>query len=83
MSASISDPFLLSSYALSARHSRHASSSSSQQLAHVLATHKHGSGSDKTDGMVTIAVQGDGVHVLDVSSQDVLQWWHKRHRKVR
>jgi len=59
MSASISDPFLLSSYATPS-----ISSSSISQQRHVVASQEHAAAND---GFVTVAVQRDGVHVLDVS----------------
>ncbi|KAH9948785.1 hypothetical protein B0H21DRAFT_777679 [Amylocystis lapponica] len=61
MSASISDPFLLSSYALPSA----SSSSSFKHKTHILANQEHPSSSDS---FVTVAVQRDGVHVLDPST---------------
>ncbi|KAG6916469.1 hypothetical protein DXG01_006663 [Tephrocybe rancida] len=59
--ASISEPFVLSTYATS-------SSSSKKQggLSNVFATYEKASGS--SDGYATIAAHGDGVHVLDIST---------------
>ncbi|KZT05551.1 uncharacterized protein LAESUDRAFT_655546 [Laetiporus sulphureus 93-53] len=74
MSASINDPFLLSSYALSPRLARPTPTSSSsetpssRQCSHLLVNHRHTLSNEKDDGLVTVAVQGDGVHVLDLST---------------
>lgn len=57
---SIGDPFLLSSYALPSRLSFSSRDALSEAL-HV--THQAGS---KLEGYATAAVQGNGVHVLDV-----------------
>lgn len=68
MSASISDPFLLSSYALPARSQQQSAPSTSAGPSRSLfATHTHVRATDRSEGYVTVAVQGDGVHVLDVS----------------
>ncbi|OCH94292.1 hypothetical protein OBBRIDRAFT_770017 [Obba rivulosa] len=69
MSASISDPFLLSSYALPSRaRQSSAPSTSAGPSRSIFATHSHVREGDKSEGYVTVAVQGDGIHVLDVSS---------------
>ncbi|KAL6309768.1 hypothetical protein BKA93DRAFT_850203 [Sparassis latifolia] len=60
MSATISDAFLLSSFS-----SRPRSTSGQSSSRHVQLTHNF---SGKTDGLVAVAVQGDGVHVLDLST---------------
>ncbi len=63
MSASISDPFLLSSYALPKRINTSGSSSSSSKIPNVFAT------PTSTSSYVTVAAQGDGIHIVDVSVQ--------------
>jgi hypothetical protein len=62
MDATISEPFVLSSYSLSQRLPK--STAEAQTPSNVYATYDNGSGS--SDGYVTVTAQGDGVHVLDV-----------------
>ncbi|KIY50665.1 hypothetical protein FISHEDRAFT_71704 [Fistulina hepatica ATCC 64428] len=61
MSASVSDPFLLASY----RHKPSKRPGKERQTCSVLASHSIGGAAD---GYLTVAVQGDGVHVLDISA---------------
>ena len=67
MSASISDPFLLASYSLPSLPGRASANSSASKASHVLVDSQYASTSDKSHSFVSLAVQGDGVHVLDVS----------------
>ena len=67
MSASISDPFLLASYSLPSLPGRASAHSSASKASHVLLDSQYASTSDKSNNFVSLAVQGDGVHVLDVS----------------
>ncbi|KAJ8482300.1 hypothetical protein ONZ45_g15004 [Pleurotus djamor] len=60
MSTSVGEPFILSSYALPQKINAAEASSSS-----VYASY---SGRSKNDGMVTLAVQGDGVHIVDLDN---------------
>ncbi|KAJ6606417.1 hypothetical protein DFH09DRAFT_8080 [Mycena vulgaris] len=68
MDASIGEPFLLASYAVAQRLQKSKAAAKSQRMgASVYATHeKIASGS--SDGYVTVTAQGDGVHVLDLST---------------
>ncbi|KAJ7184344.1 hypothetical protein C8R46DRAFT_938212 [Mycena filopes] len=67
MSGHIGEPFHLSSYGVAPRLSKSKATKSLQPFANVFATHeKFASGS--SDGYVTVAAQGDGVHVLDLST---------------
>ncbi|KAF7353680.1 hypothetical protein MVEN_01052900 [Mycena venus] len=68
MDASIGEPFHLASYGLAQRPQKSKAAAKSQRpSAHVFATHeKIASGS--RDGYVTVTAQGDGVHVLDLST---------------
>lgn len=59
---SVGDPFLLSSYSLP---SRLASSSRTKLSDVVYVTHQPG---ENSEGYATVAAQGDGIHVLDVSA---------------
>jgi len=58
MSASIGKPFLLSSYNLPKRLPKPTDASS------IYVTHTRTS--NNSDGYVTVAAQGDGIHILDV-----------------
>jgi hypothetical protein len=62
---SISEPFVLSTYAASHRLPRKnkADSNTFKLPADIFATHVAG----RSDGYATMTVQADGVHVLDVS----------------
>lgn len=66
MSIAVSEPYLLSSYTLPKRVSR----SGSKSFANAYATH-HQATTNTADGYVTVTAQGDGVHVLDVSTCSV------------
>ncbi|EPS98734.1 hypothetical protein FOMPIDRAFT_1164819 [Fomitopsis schrenkii] len=68
MSASISDPFLLASYSLPSLPGRASFKSSASKASHVLVDSQYASTSDKANSFVSLAVQGDGVHVLDLST---------------
>lgn len=61
MTSSVNEPFILSSYTLPKRFAY-----SGKPLANVYATHQYASTST-VEGYVTVAAQGDGVHILDVS----------------
>ncbi|KAI0053667.1 hypothetical protein FA95DRAFT_1481422 [Auriscalpium vulgare] len=63
MAASISEPFALSSYDVSKRfaYGKYAEN----KPASLFVTHDHGGGAK--EGYATVAVPGDGVHVLDIS----------------
>ncbi|KAJ7273087.1 hypothetical protein C8J57DRAFT_1128769 [Mycena rebaudengoi] len=66
MDASIGEPFLLASYGVTQRLQKSAKAGKSNLGANVYASHdKFASGSD---GYVTVTAQGDGVHVLDLST---------------
>ena len=68
MDASIGEPFLLASYAVAHRLQKSKATPKSQRAgASVYATHEK-TASGSSDGYVTVTVQGDGVHVLDVCS---------------
>ena len=62
MTTAVNEPFLLSSYTLPKRFAR----PKSKRISNVYATHQHASTSS-AEGYVTVAAQGDGVHILDVS----------------
>ncbi|KAJ3884999.1 hypothetical protein GG344DRAFT_59887 [Lentinula edodes] len=64
MEASIGEPFLLSSYTTTNKVSK--LSKLSGRLPSIFASHQ-GTGGN-SDGHITVAVQGDGVHVLDLST---------------
>ncbi|KAJ3936063.1 MAG: hypothetical protein NXY57DRAFT_306926 [Lentinula lateritia] len=64
MEASLGEPFLLSSYTTTNKASK--SSKTSGRLPSIFASH-HGTGGS-SDGHITVAAQGDGVHVLDLST---------------
>jgi hypothetical protein len=64
MSATISEPFLLSSYGLS-KNLPNCVGELKRGSSYVHSTHENGS--KNSDGSATITVHGDGVHVLDVS----------------
>ncbi|KAJ4479070.1 hypothetical protein J3R30DRAFT_3473899 [Lentinula aciculospora] len=64
MEASVGEPFILSSYTTTKKASK--SSKSSGKLPSVFASHHRAGGS--SEGHVTVAVQSDGVHVLDLST---------------
>ncbi|TFY66636.1 hypothetical protein EVG20_g4452 [Dentipellis fragilis] len=64
MSAALGDPFLLSSYDVSKRFASSSSSHSNVYVTH----HRARAG----EGYATIAVHGDGVHVLDVSDMHLV-----------
>ncbi|KAJ6582836.1 hypothetical protein B0H10DRAFT_897137 [Mycena sp. CBHHK59/15] len=67
MDASIGEPFLLASYAVTQRLQKSMNTGESERVANLCATHeKIASGS--SDGYVTVTAQGDGVHVLDLST---------------
>ncbi|KAJ7491244.1 hypothetical protein FB451DRAFT_1514944 [Mycena latifolia] len=61
MDASIGEPFLLASYAVAQRPQK------SKSTANIYATHEKFA-SSSSDGYVTVTAQGDGVHVLDLST---------------
>ncbi|TFY73214.1 hypothetical protein EWM64_g10798, partial [Hericium alpestre] len=65
MSAAISDPFLLSSYDVSKRFAPGQSAGASGKSAYNLYVTHHHSRTGQ-DGHATVAVHGDGVHILDV-----------------
>ncbi|KAJ7090344.1 hypothetical protein B0H15DRAFT_930478 [Mycena belliarum] len=66
MDASVGEPFLLASYAVPQRLQNSRTAKESPR-ASIFATHgKTASGS--SDGYVTVSAQGDGVHVLDLST---------------
>lgn len=60
--ASIGDPFVLSTYS----QPKGATRAGPSGLSNVFASNQHASTSS-SEGYVTVAAQGDGVHVLDVS----------------
>ncbi|KAJ3806808.1 hypothetical protein F5876DRAFT_80319 [Lentinula aff. lateritia] len=64
MEASLGEPFLLSSYTTTNKVSK--SSKLSGSLPSIFASHQGTGGS--SDGHITVAAQGDGVHVLDLST---------------
>ncbi|KAJ4472786.1 hypothetical protein C8J55DRAFT_140911 [Lentinula edodes] len=64
MEASIGEPFLLSSYTTTNKVSK--LSKLSGRLPSIFASHQ-GTGGN-SDGHITVAAQGDGVHVLDLST---------------
>ncbi|KAJ7771604.1 hypothetical protein B0H16DRAFT_1364249 [Mycena metata] len=67
MDANIGEPFHLASYGVTQRLNKSKAGKSSRPSANVFATHeKFASGS--SDGYVTVTAQGDGVHVLDLST---------------
>lgn len=63
MATNVGDPFLLAAYAPPHNLSSYAGGPS--KLANVYASHHSGLGAE---GHVLAAAQGDGVHILDVSS---------------
>ena len=67
MVAAIGEPFLLSHY------DSHRKDSSTSPRQAVYVTHERSSGSKAKDGCVTITVQGDGVHIFDVTSFQFLR----------
>ncbi|KAH0588051.1 hypothetical protein H2248_006781 [Termitomyces sp. 'cryptogamus'] len=67
VSASINEPFVLSTYSSSQRLSKNASSSKNQQ-GHPSVFATYGKASGSSDGYATVAAQADGVHVLDIST---------------
>ncbi|KIP07738.1 hypothetical protein PHLGIDRAFT_127500 [Phlebiopsis gigantea 11061_1 CR5-6] len=62
MSTSVNEPFLLSTYTVPKRFTR-----PGFPVANVYATHQYASTSS-ADGFVTVAAQGDGVNILDLST---------------
>lgn len=60
MSASISDPFVLSTYDLSDRFAQ------SEGPSHVFVTHQSAVGGREGEGYAAVTAQRDGIHVLDV-----------------
>ncbi|KAJ7043095.1 hypothetical protein C8F04DRAFT_1073671 [Mycena alexandri] len=67
MDANIGEPFHLASYGVAQRLNKSKAGKSPRPSANVFATHeKFASGS--SDGYVTVTAQGDGVHVLDLST---------------
>lgn len=60
MSASISDPFVLSTYDLSDRFTP------SEGPSHVYVTHQSAVGGREGEGYAAVTAQRDGIHVLDV-----------------
>ncbi|KAJ7460953.1 hypothetical protein B0H11DRAFT_2315486 [Mycena galericulata] len=68
MDATVGEPFLLASYGVAQRLQKSKAAGKSQSSsAHLYATHeKIASGS--SDGYATVTAQGDGVHVLDLST---------------
>lgn len=64
MSATINEPFLLSSYGLSKSLPKN-TGELNRSSTYVCST--HGNGLKNLDGYATVTAQGDGVHVLDVS----------------
>lgn len=67
MSISIADPFLLSTYTSSKRPAYPEGSPGPSKYTNVYATQEHASTSESASSYVTVTVQGEGVHVLDVS----------------
>ncbi|KAJ6546982.1 hypothetical protein B0H19DRAFT_953737 [Mycena capillaripes] len=68
MDASIGEPFHLASYGVAQRlHKSKAAAKSQHPGANVFATHEK-LASSSSDGYVTVTAQGDGVHVLDLST---------------
>ncbi|KAG6861980.1 hypothetical protein C0995_009164 [Termitomyces sp. Mi166 len=67
VSASVNEPFVLSTYSSSQKLAKSASGSKKQR-GHpcIFATYEKASGS--SDGYATVAAQADGVHVLDIST---------------
>ncbi|ESK81645.1 rna binding protein [Moniliophthora roreri MCA 2997] len=65
METSVGEPFTLSTYSIPQRASK--SGKSAAKLSEVYATH-HSRGQGSSEGYVTVAAQGDGVHVLDLSN---------------
>lgn len=64
MAATIGEPFVLSSYGISKSTTKYASELSHSST-HIWST--NGKPSKNSDGQATITVQGNGVHVIDVS----------------
>lgn len=62
--ASISEPFVLSTYGTSHQLPRTVTNKKTKGPASVFATHETASGS--SDGYATITAQADGIHILDV-----------------
>lgn len=67
MSILIADPFLLSTYTSSKRPAYSEGSPGPSKYTNVYATQEHASTSEAASSYVTVTVQGEGVHVLDVS----------------
>jgi hypothetical protein len=67
MNSTIGEPFLLSSYALRRQIPRPKNESGSKKVPAKIHVSSDSS-SKNLDGYVTIAAQGDGVHVFDVWS---------------
>ncbi|KII94615.1 hypothetical protein PLICRDRAFT_47642 [Plicaturopsis crispa FD-325 SS-3] len=69
MNASIAEPFLLSSYSGKGARRAAAHDDSEGSLPPIFARHGQASSSkSSSDGYVTVAAQGDGLHVLDVTT---------------
>ncbi|KAJ7632117.1 hypothetical protein FB45DRAFT_1057259 [Roridomyces roridus] len=67
MDATVGDPFLLASYSVAQRIQKKAAKQSPSVASNLYATHeKIASGS--SDGYATVTAQGDGVHILDLST---------------
>lgn len=65
MASTVGDPFLLASYPLPSRATQTKKTGTRQRASQLLhASHSRLPRSE--DGQVTVAAQGDGVHVLDV-----------------
>ena len=71
-SAAINEPFLLSSYNLRQRIPKRQDSKRPPEKALAKVHVSYDSSSKSSDGYVTVAAQGDGVHVLDVWSLLIL-----------
>ncbi|KAJ7702224.1 hypothetical protein B0H17DRAFT_1327195 [Mycena rosella] len=69
MDASIGEPFLLASYAVAQRLKKSKATAKAPQRAGASVSATHGKiASGSSDGYVTVTAQGDGVHVLDLST---------------
>ncbi|KAF5387687.1 hypothetical protein D9615_000759 [Tricholomella constricta] len=67
VNASISEPFVLSTYGASQQLPKSGTGSKKQRAsASVFATHENVSGS--SDGYATVTAQADGIHILDIST---------------
>ncbi|KAJ7243378.1 hypothetical protein B0H12DRAFT_1236417 [Mycena haematopus] len=66
MDASIGEPFHLAAYGVSQRLQK-SKTISQRSIANIFATHEK-TASGSRDGYVTVTAQGDGVHVLDLST---------------